>query len=206
MKRSKSHPILIALLSIALLSSPSANAEESAWMNSYSLEASAKYAEALAAIDKVAANGSEAELKTLRRGWLYYLQGNYNESIREYRYAIERNRQSVDAQLGVTLPLLAQKRWREAEQHAQSSLSLAPNNYTGLLRLTLAQEGQRDWATMAKTSTTMVSLYPSDSSAYVYLARAYAWQGKRKEAVAAYSSVLARYPGHQEATNYIDKK
>jgi tetratricopeptide (TPR) repeat protein len=129
--------------------------------------------------------------------------GNYNESIREYRYAKERNAQSLDALLGVSLPLLAQKRWREAEQNVRQALDLAPNNFTGLLRLTLALEGQRDWLGMKKTAATMVALYPSNYTAYVYLARAYAWLNQRSDAVTAYTAVLMRYPGHREAKAYI---
>lgn len=183
-----------------------ARAQEAQWQNSYQLETAGKYAEAIAAIESIAATSPDAELKILRRGWLYYLLGSYNESIREYRLAIDRNGRSVDARLGVVLPLLAQKRWREAEQATRNALELAPNNYTALLRLAVAQEGQRDWPAMARTGGILVAAYPSDASAYVYLARAQAWLGKRDEAVAAYAAALARVPGHLEAKAYIDRK
>lgn len=206
MKSIKWYILLSTFFTAMTLSSMSVQAQEEAWKSSYKLEAAGKYTEAIAAIDPVPANGPAAELKTLRRGWLYYLLGNFNESIREYRYAGERNGESVDARLGVTLPLLAQKRWREAEQNAREALKLAPNNYTGLLRLTVALEGQRDWEKMAKTAISMTASYPSDATAYVYLARAYAWLSKRNEAIAAYNAVLARYPGHLEAKTYIEQK
>jgi len=205
MKPMKLSSLLAALLSAMTLFSMSVLAQGNVWQNSYQLEAAGKYAEALAAIDSVPANGAEAELKTLPRGWLYYLLGSYNEAIREYRFAVDRNSQSVDARLGIVLPLLAQKRWREAEKNARESLELASNNYTGLLRLTLALEGQRDWPGMEKSAAAMVSHYPTDTSAYVYLARAYAWQGRPANASAAYTAVLARYPGHLEALTYINK-
>lgn len=181
-------------------------AQQALWQNSYQLETAGKYAEALAAIDTIPANGPDAELKLLRRGWLYYLPGNFNESIREYRLAIDRNGRSIDARLGLTLPLLAAKRWREAEQSARAALDISPNNYTALLRLAIAQEGQSDWAGMAKTAALLTSGYTTDASAYVYAARAAAWLGKRDEAIAAYTAVLARYPGHLEAKAYIEKK
>ena len=193
---------LIATLLIVFMTSVSA--QESDWSNSYKLETSGKYAEAITAIENVAV--ADAELSALRRGWLYYLQGSYNESIRQYRYAVERNQQSVDARLGVTLPLLAQKRWREAEQNAKAALEISPNNYTALLRLAIALEGQRDWAALKKAGVTLVLGYPSDATAYVYLARANAWLNNRAEAVAAYRAVLSRYPGHLEAITYIEKK
>ena len=202
----KLHSLVVAIGIALTLQGSLVSAQEAAWQSSYQLETAGKYTEALAAIDGVAANGPDAELKILRRGWLYYLPGRFDESIREYRLAIERNPKSVDARLGLTLPLLAAKRWREAEQAAQAALTLAPNNYTALLRLVIALEAQQDWAIMAKTAANMVTSYPSDASAYVYLARANAWLGKRDEAVAAYSAAVSRYPGHVEAKAYLAKK
>lgn len=198
--------LLASVLTALTLSATPLMAQEAAWQSSYQLEAAGKYNDALAAIDYVPANGPDAELKLLRRGWLYYLPGKFDESIREYRLAIERNSRSVDARLGLTLPLLAAKRWREAEQAARAALDVAPNHYTALVRLAVAQEGLQDWQGMLKTATSLVSAYTTDATAYVYLARANAWLGKRTEASAAYSAVLARVPGHLEAKAYLEKK
>ena len=202
----KPRSLLNAALVMLSLSATMANAQDASWQKSYQLEAAGKYNEAIVAIDQVPANGPDAELKLLRRGYLYYMPGNFNESIREYRLAIERNSKSVDARLGVLLPLLGQQRWREAEQNARAALELVPNNYTALLRLTLALEGQRDWERMLKTATSLAAAYPTDATAYVYLARAHAWLNHRAEAVAAYAAVMVRYPGHLEAKAYLEKK
>ena len=198
---------LLACLSAALaLVAVPTHAQDMGWQNSYQLEALGRYSDAMAALEPIAASGPEGEFKTLRRGWLFYLAGSYNESIREYRLATERNSRSLDARLGLTLPLLAEKRWRDAELAARAALELAPNNYFGLLRLAIAQEGQRDWTNMVKTTSILVATYPSDASAYVYHARANAGLGKRDDALAAYSSVLVRLPGHLEAKAFIEKK
>lgn len=198
--------IYTLLATLAFSFTASAYAQEVAWQQSYSLEAAGKYTDAIAAIDGVAANGPEAELKLLRRGWLYYLPGRFDESIREYRLAIGKNSRSVDARLGVILPLLAAKRWDEAEKAARAALDIAPNNYTALLRMVIAQEAQQNWPSMVTTAKTMTDAYPTDSTAQVYLARSLAWMNKTAEAKAAYTAVLARYPGHLEAKAYIEKK
>ena len=200
-------PLLLAPLAVLLaLASAPAQAQDSAWQNSYQLAADGKYYEAIIALDRVPANGPDAELKTLRRGWLYYLSGSYNESIREYRLAIERNSRSVDARIGVTLPLLALKRWREAALNARSALDLAPNNYTALLRLTLAQEGLQQWNDMARTTAIMIASYPSEAIPYAYLARAKVALGQRSDAIAAYTAVLVRNPDNPEAKAYLEKR
>jgi tetratricopeptide (TPR) repeat protein len=198
--------MMSGVVALIALSASSVMAQETPWQKSYQYETAGLYAEAITALDPVAANSADAELKSLRRGWLYYSLGNYNESIREYRQASERNNKSIDARLGITLPLLAQKRWREVEQNAKAILGYAPNNYTAMLRLTLAQEGQKNWEEMQKTAASIVTLFPTDTTGYVYLARAHAWLTQRDEAVAAYRAVLARYPGHLEAIAYIEQK
>ncbi|MDX8398996.1 MAG: tetratricopeptide repeat protein [Gallionellaceae bacterium] len=199
---------ILAILIIAVtasFSSTSVLAENAAWQNSYKLETAGKYADAITALNKIPANGPDAEFKTLRRGWLFYSLGRYDESIKEYRFAIERNSKSIDSRLGVTLPLLAAKRWREASQNARAALLLSPNNYTALLRQTLALEGLKKWNEMSQVASLMVTSYPTDATAYIYLARAKAWQSKVSEAVAAYRAALVRYPGHLEAQAYLAK-
>jgi tetratricopeptide (TPR) repeat protein len=202
----KLHPVFLAISAAIALHASVATAQESLWQNSYQFESAGKYTEAMNAIDSVAANGADAELKLLRRGWLFYLPGRFDESIREYRLAVERNPKSIDARLGLTLPLLAAKRWREAEQAARAVLEIVPNSYAGQIRLVTAQEGQQDWAGMLRTANSLVTSFPSDATAFVYLARANAWLGKRSEAATAYQAVLSRYPGHLEAKAYIEKK
>jgi tetratricopeptide (TPR) repeat protein len=202
----KLHTLLIALTAALALQTNSVVAQEAVWQSSYTYEAAGKYVDAMSVLDNVTANGPDAELKLLRRGWLYYLPGRMDESIREYRLAIERNPKSIDARLGLTLPLLATKRWREAEQASKAVLDLAPNSYVGQVRLATAQEGLQDWSALLKTASSLTASFPTDATSFVYLARANAWLGKKPEALAAYSAVLARAPGNTEAKNYIDKK
>jgi tetratricopeptide (TPR) repeat protein len=191
---------------LASISLTATFAQEAIWQQSYSLEAAGKFNDAITALDTVAANGSDAELKLLRRGWLLYYAGRFDESIREYRLAIDKNNRSIDARLGVTLPLLASKRWSEAEKAARAALDLAPNNYTGLLRMVVAQEAQQNWQEMFKTAKNMTEHYPTDVTSFIYLARSLAWMNKTAEAKAAYAAALTRYPGQVEAKAYIEKK
>ncbi len=192
-------------LALAALHTP-AQAQDALWKSSYTHESAGRYKEALAALDMLPATNEESELKGLRRGWLLYQAAQYEEAAREYQQVIERNPKSLDARLGLALPLLAAKRWREAEQVARTVLDMAPHHYTAALRLVQAQEGLQNWSAMLKTSAALVADYATDATAYVYLARAHAWLGQRKEAQAAYNAVLVRYPGHQEAQNYLNSK
>ena len=47
-----------------------------------------------------------------KRQWLHYLAGDYNDSQGDYKRALQSNPRSLDAQIGVALPLLSQQRWK----------------------------------------------------------------------------------------------
>jgi len=199
--------IPLALLLAGLLTTSWAYADnEAAWSSSYGLEASKKYAEALSALSGISETGSDAQLLQLRKGWLSYLQGQYNDSVNFYQEALEKNPKSLDAALGATLPLLAQQRWQEAAKYAQQVLASSPNQYTAYLRLIVAEEGAKDWSSMKKHAEELTERYPTDTSAFVYLARAYAWLGDKDSAKKAYTAVLSRLPKHYEATAYLAKQ
>lgn len=196
--------LLILLAGVML--APSTWADNSAaWTKSYTLEAGKRYAEAIAALDAIPAGDADAQLALLRKGWLNYLLGQYNDSVELYKQAVQQSPKSLDAALGATLPLLAQQRWQEAALYAKQVLEVAPYHYTASLRLLLALEGARDWSEMKKVSEDLAERYPTDATALVYLARSYAWLGDKAEAKKAYSSVLSRIPGHYEATAYLNK-
>jgi len=180
-------------------------AGKSVWSDSYALEANGNYEQAAALMVPLLGRGSDGELALLRYGWLNYLQGNYNDSIGAYKQALEHNQRSFDARLGIALPLMAQQRWNEAARYLRQVLAQSPKHYLASLRLLVCEEGLRKWDTMAKHSLEVAAYYPSDASFLVYLARAYAWQGKHLLAKNVYQRVLVRIPGHIEATRFLNK-
>ena len=173
------------------------------WAESLRLEAQADYAAAVAALAPVLKADANNEFAYLRRGWLHYLQGKQGESLRDYERALAINPDSIDARLGLTLPLLAQKRWREAASHANRVLKVAPWNYYAHLRLMVSEEGERKWQTLARHAVEVHDRYPSDATVLVYLARAKAQLKDREAARSAYRKVLQRVPGHVEAMQYL---
>ena len=177
---------------------------EAVWGKSYQLEAAQQYVASLDVLEGLQPSGLDAELLMLRRGWLNYLAGQHSDSISWYKQALHRNPKSMDAVLGLTLPLLAQQRWREAALYARQAQALSPNDYTACLRLIVAEEGLRDWPAMKKHAEILAEHYPSDATALVYLARANVWLGKANDARRIYGYVLSRSPGHLQATAYLN--
>lgn len=178
-------------------------AQDEPWSDSYQSEAQGDYASAILAIAPIIERDPEHELAVLRTAWLKYLLGDYNAAIRDYDRALELNGQSLEARLGLTLPLLAQRRWREAAAASQEVLALAPWNYYAHIRLMVAEEGQRQWQTLARHARSVAARYPGDATVLVYLARAQARQGDLDASQAAYRQVLERVPGHIEATAFL---
>ncbi len=173
------------------------------WMGSYTMEASGEYEKAASLLIPYMREGEVSEFATLRYAWLNYLQGNFNDAVRNYQKAMEQNPRSIDAKLGIALPLIAQQRWREAMRYIRQILTKAPLNYTAHVRLMMCEEGLRDWKELEKHARTVAAFYPTDASALVYLARSYAWQGKVLLAKSAYNKVLIRMPSHLEALQYV---
>jgi len=174
------------------------------WMGSYTMEASGEYEKAAALLLPYMGVGERSEFATLRYAWLNYLQGNFNDAARSYKKAMQQNPRSIDAKLGITLPLIAQQRWREAMGYINQVLAQAPLNYTAHSRLLMCEEGLRKWQKLEKHARTVSAFYPTDANALVYLARSYAWQGKVLLAKSVYNKVLIRIPSHLEALKYIN--
>jgi len=173
------------------------------WLESYRLEALTQYESAAKSLEVVIKDNPKNEFAILRHGWLNYLRGAQSEAIRDYKKALEINPQSLDARLGLILPLIAQQRWREAASHANKVLEVAPWNYYAHVRLMISEEGERKWDTLAKHAKNVHQHYPSDATVLVYLARANVWLRNDKEARRVYKQVLERVPGHIEAMQYL---
>ncbi|KPJ92299.1 MAG: hypothetical protein AMJ53_09655 [Gammaproteobacteria bacterium SG8_11] len=174
------------------------------WAESYRLESLTRYEQAAEALVPLLDKQPKNEFVLLRLGWLNYLSGTHNSAIEHYKKALSINNKSLDARLGLTLPLLAQQRWKEAAKFAQETLEIAPWNYYAHIRLMIAEEGMRQWKTLANHANDVYMHYPSDATVLVYLARANRWLNNNKEAKEAYLKVLERVPGHIEALQFVE--
>jgi tetratricopeptide (TPR) repeat protein len=175
------------------------------WVESYRLEALSQYDNAAKVMGSIIKNNPKNNFAVSRRGWLNYLRGAHNDSIRDYQKSLDINPESLDARLGLLLPLIAQQRWREVSSNANKALKIAPWNYYAHVRLMISEEGEKKWDTLAKHARKVSQRYPSDATVLVYLARANDWMKNNKEARRAYERVLERVHGHIEATQYLSR-
>jgi tetratricopeptide (TPR) repeat protein len=193
---------ILATLGLLLSMNAAANP---AWQQSYTLEASGNYAGAANEMTLVLQQSPTHELALMRRAWLRYLQAQYNAAIDDYKRVLIINTKSIDARLGLTLPLMAQLRWQEAAVEARKVIAVSNWNYTAHLHMLVCEEALQQWETLARHATELSAHYPSDASALVYLARAEAWQGHIELAKLAYGKVLELMPTHAEALAYLNQ-
>lgn len=200
---------LFLLLCIFIFNSAIAapvNPSKSPWEKSYTLETQKKYAEAANVIKPILDKSPDNQLALLRMGWLNYLQAKYNVSIDYYQKAIKVNPDSIDAKLGMTLPLMAQLRWKEAAVYANQVISISTWGYLAHIRLMTCESGLTQWETLEKHASEFVKRYPSDISGYLFLARAQAMLGKTNLAIQNYQETLDRSPTNLEAIKFLQKK
>lgn len=195
------HAFKLSLLGLLLL--PFTATANDLWTRSYTLEVNEQYTEAAKTIEPYLSQGEDKEFAELRSGWLYYLAGNYSRSIDHYKSALNLNKQSIEARLGMALPLLAQSRWQEAAMQCNEVLRQSAWHYYAHIRLMVSEEGQKKWSTLVEHAEQVYKRYPADATVLVYLARGYKQLGETARAKAAYNQVLARVPGHLEASQYM---
>lgn len=172
------------------------------FVDSYKAQANGNLKKAADILSPMISKNNEYAL--MRYAYLQYLQGQYNESIESYKRLIQSNPKSIDAKLGITLPYLAQKRWRQVKQYSLEVLKLSHWNYVAHVRLMIAEEGMKNWETLQSHASQLSKVYPTDVATLVYLARAYAWQGNKDSAKSIYRKVLNRSPAHIEANYYVN--
>lgn len=176
---------------------------QAAFSTSYTLEYEQQFERAAQVIKGLADSGNE--FAKLRVGWLKYLAGRYNESIDHYNAVLQTNPRSIDGRLGLTLPLLAQKRWAEAAMQAKQVIAQSPWDYYAHARLMACEEGLKQWSVLEQHAAEATSIWASDANAFVYLARARVAQGNMAGARQAYGQVLERLPQHAEALAFLKK-
>jgi tetratricopeptide (TPR) repeat protein len=185
-------------------SAPAIN-NSSIWQTNYTLESTGQYALAVAGMDEVLRQTPTHQFALMRRAWLNYSQGRHNDALRDYNQILALNPKALDARLGLTLPLLAQQRWREAAVEANKVIAVSAWDYTAHIRLMICEEGEHKWETLTRHATELATRYPGDATVQVYLARSAAWQNDLPNARRAYLNVLQHLPEHIEANAYLKK-
>lgn len=169
----------------------------------YRLEAKHKYAVALAAMYKIRGHVGETYFVLARIGWLAHLSGRYGDSEAAYRKAAKLAPKAVEPRLGLTLPLLVQKKWRDLERACRDVLLLDPLNETARARLAHAHYMVKNYPDAATAYRSLVDQYPANLDYQTGLGWALARMGRVKEGKELFRAVLAVSPDNPNALDGI---
>ncbi len=170
---------------------------------SYDYEKMENFDDAVKALIPVYENYSAAYTVNLRLGWLYYLKGNFANSLSHYGAAQSAVPGSIEPMLGKSLVLIAQKKWDDVETLMLGVLLIDTYNYYGSLRLSLALRMQGKNETAKKVAGRMLGLYPCDVSFLVELGLSEEALGNGKDALRIFRNVLVLDPQNLEARKRV---
>ncbi len=174
-----------------------------AYYKSYNYEKIQNYSNAIKSLMPVYRDYAQTYTVNLRLAWLYYLSGKYANALEHYGQAIKTAPNSIEARLGHLLPLLAQKRYAQAEQEAFAIIKVDHYNFYANLRLAYALRLQNKLDMAEQVAVKMTSLYPLDVSFLTEYALVKHAQGDSKAAISTFQSVLILDPENVTAKNYL---
>ena len=161
--------IIVPLLAIATtLSAQSTTELQNAFSSSYVHEEAKDYDAAIKdLVDYYDASSYEINV---RLGWLNYYGGDYPNSLKYYKVAIELMPYSVEAKFGYILPLAAQGNWNEVVAIYHDVLKSDPQNSYANYKLGAIYYERAEYESAKNHAEKAVNMYPFDYDGIILLA------------------------------------
>ena len=177
------------VLSTSLLSQAFDTAES--YEASFTYEAQGKYPEALNSVLQILQNQPSDYIANLRSGWLSYLKGDYEAAEGYYKKSASLMPKAIEPKLGLMLPLMALKKWNEAESIGKELLAVDTHNYLVNSRLAFIYYSSGQLPKAEQFYLKVLDWYPSDTEMMIGLGWTYKKLGKPKEAKEFFTKVLS---------------
>ncbi len=177
----------ILLIGLSVGSTAAAGTPRPAWVyeayqDAYRLQAEGEWEASADILKEVLTSEPRAYEANLRLGWLSYWLGEHEHSLKFYSVAAQVAPRATEPQLGLMLPLLAQRRFVEVEQRGYRILKDDPYNYYANLRLTAALLGAGKFGLARGYAEKMLARYPADTLILSQLAHALDGVGEKGSA------------------------
>ncbi len=135
----------------------------------------------------------------LRLGWLYYLKGDFENSVRFYQNAIRVSNKSIESLLGITYPYSRMNKTGKLKDIYKEILKKDPGNYTANYNLGLLYFNETDYLNAIVFLEKVVEEFPSDYSSNLYLGWANYYVGGNKKAHEYFERALIAVPNDPSA-------
>lgn len=191
------------LLSVSALGLAAPRTTAEVYQRSYKLEAAGKYAQALSALQAIVSVERGQYIYQLRLGWLNYLAGKHTPARAAYKRAAALAPGAVEPLLGLMLPQMAVRKWKDADRTARRILRMAPGNDLASTRHAwiLYNLGRYDDAEQIYRS--VLRSFPANLEMRAGLGWSLLAQGRKADARAAFAEVLRFSPQDSSATKGI---
>ena len=188
--------ILILILSISFIyASEEFEDIKMQYFKSYDYEQMQKYSEAIKVLTPLYNKYPKGYTLNLRFGWLFYLNKNYNDSIKYYKNASLINPYALDPRLGLIRVYLDTHSYKDAEVVSYELLKIDFYNYYANLYVTKSLIAQKKYEIALKIINKMLALYPTDIAYLEQLALLYKLTNSRYLQV-VYEDILVLDPNN----------
>ena len=155
---------LLLLFTISLLSSSEEfKSIKSAYFKSYDYEQVGRYKEAIKILAPLSKKYPKGYTLDLRFAWLFYLQKQYNTSLKYYKKASLLNTHALEPKLGLIRVDLATYSFEKAQNVATEILKVDYYNYYANLYMAKALNAQKKYKIATAVSKKMLQIYPTDT-------------------------------------------
>ena len=192
------------LLSVTTVSGQTVSEDQElrAYARSVELEAEKKYDEAIAAVRQ---SPRVDVAYYIRLGWLSYLRKDYVSSESSYRQAISLAPDSIQPKIGLTLPLIEQKKYADVQSLAMEIIRKNPTDYYANLRLAFVLRIQGHAQKAEMVNNYMLKLHPADVKFRLERALTYIALSKFSEAEQDFRMSLRLEPTNATATYWVNQ-
>ncbi|NOR44506.1 MAG: tetratricopeptide repeat protein [Candidatus Delongbacteria bacterium] len=199
---------LVTLLIIAssLFAELSFKEIQSAYNSSYTYEAATKYKIAISSLNKVIKEYPKGYTVNYRLGWLYYLSGNYANSLQHLNTALLTYPYSVEVLNTLNLVNVARLDWDKVESQSMNIFKIDYYNYYANYWYTIALMRQAKYGQAIKISNKMLSVFPSNVIFLVTLAESTYLNGSVADALLIFQSAVILDKDNETAKYYLEKK
>jgi tetratricopeptide (TPR) repeat protein len=196
---------LLTITALILIADSPAIAQErliSAFRASYEAENVGEIQQAIEHLQQVY-QPSSYELN-LRLGWLFYQNGNMDESIRLYQRAVELRPYAVEPKLGLAYPYSAMGMWDEIISLYERILRIDPQNSLVNYRLGLIYHNRGQYERADPYIEKVVNLYPFDYDSLLLFAWNKLMLQQSREARVLFEKVLLNRPDDESARQGLE--
>ena len=172
----------------------------SAWQASYDAEVRGDYRASLEALEQLTGADRDTYLFHLRRGWLRTQLLAYEDAVGDYQAAVDKEPGAIEPRLGLTLPLMGLRRWRDLLTVCDEVLAKDPLSYSARASKAWGLYNLGRYGEAATTYRAVLADYPGDVEMKAGLAWSLHLDGRSALARKLFEEILAIAPNHATAT------